>query len=1115
MSFLRNLFGIPDVDEARAKGNVKGLLKALAKSDDADTRSQAAEALGALADPEAIGPLVDALGDESDKAADAAGRALVQVGTPAVESLLSYLQEEEHAASGAWRAASTLGEIGDAHAVPALIEALQNRSLLTRRYAARALGQIGDPRALPALAIALRDEHKDVRSAATGALAAFGESALEAVVAALRDKRPEARQMAAYVLGEIGSRRAVKHLIVALQDRQRQVRESAARALGRVGDERAIPPLFGAMSARRDEKREIDQRIGSDAVQAIAERVGRDAVPALVVILEDRNMVGREAAAKALGKAGDSRAVVPLLRTLYGRAVKLPALSAAAATALDWLRPTPDALAPALEDASAYVRMGTVERLGEMGNAQAVEPLVVLLDDDSIRVRKAAAKALGKLRWKPEATAAGAKYWILRGKWDKCVDMGTPAIGPLIDALTSGGQSKAKMRSAAAQALEKLGWEPGMGEAGARYWIEQGEWTKCAEIGAPAVDPLIEALAEGEAERSHDAAQALGRIGAPAVEALSGLLGSNDDEIRRRAIEALAQIGTPSVVHPLLVARDRNPVAALDVARALRIALERVGPEAILEADVLSDPDVGVRRGAARSLGKAGNTRAVEPLTTTLFEDEEVAIRREAADALGQIGGEQAIAALTGALEGEIWESAAFNLCRIGGPSAIDALVTLLREGSPAARAWTARGLGDTKDARAVDALITALEDREEQVRASAAVSLGSIGDTRAIEPLVAALEDTRKKVREQAAAALERLGWEPTEHKVGPRECIDRGEWEKCVAFGEAAVGPLIDVLNEEDAERREEAVGALSKIGAPAIDPLVRVLAYMGMGPHRRAAAARALGLIADSRAVPGLVDALHQRDADVHKEAALALGRIGDQQALPSLIVALYDRDKEVRSTIQEVLDQMGWQPPEPSDEKLTLAGEGTIGFWLSDPEDASTVVRLLSAQYSIEAPSSLRVVPNMRDTRGGCFAMFGKHRAPGETEADYERRAAANEAFQKGVRELTKGGFESARRLFEETVAWHPYSPGAWNNLASALANLHDNEESIKCCDVAIELDSNYADPWDIKGRCLYRLGRHRDALYATEMFIRLARSQAEYADRIAEAREAADWLRSQL
>ena len=58
-----------------------------------------------------------------------------------------------------------------------------------------------------------------------------------------------------------------------------------------------------------------------------------------------------------------------------------------------------------------------------------IEPLLTYaLKDRSVR----AADVLEELGWQPSRDENGAIYYLLLSKWDKCVEIGEPAINPLI-----------------------------------------------------------------------------------------------------------------------------------------------------------------------------------------------------------------------------------------------------------------------------------------------------------------------------------------------------------------------------------------------------------------------------------------------------------------------------------------------------------------------------------------------------------------------------------------------------------------------------------------------------------------------------------------------------------
>jgi len=127
-------------------------------------------------------------------------------------------------------------------------------------------------------------------------------------------------------------------------------------------------------------------------------------------------------------------------------------------------------------------------------------------------------------------------------------------------------------------------------------------------IGDPgAVDPLIDALKNGDEMFRECAARVLGMIGDPqAVEALVGALTDEVGDVQRRAAEALVLIGQ-TAFDPLILA--------------------------------LSDSNSDVRRWVAQALGEIGDPRAVEPLTCLASRDEESSVREAATTALKKLAG--------------------------------------------------------------------------------------------------------------------------------------------------------------------------------------------------------------------------------------------------------------------------------------------------------------------------------------------------------------------------------------------------------------------------------------------------------------------------------------------
>ena len=177
----------------------------------------------------------------------------------------------------AWRratAAFTLGDMGSARAVPALVVALHDESADVRAASARSLGVLRAAVAVEPLVYALA-ERRIPRSVAGQALLAIGQEALPAlreletapeaearafavelvgllgtpadgvrIVARLRDSSAEVRAKAARSLGRLGAREGTSALREALADRVPFVRVAASAALGVIGDAEALPELL-------------------------------------------------------------------------------------------------------------------------------------------------------------------------------------------------------------------------------------------------------------------------------------------------------------------------------------------------------------------------------------------------------------------------------------------------------------------------------------------------------------------------------------------------------------------------------------------------------------------------------------------------------------------------------------------------------------------------------------------------------------------------------------------------------------------------------------------------------------------------------------------------------
>jgi len=111
--------------------------------DDSSPEVRQAAALGLCSHPDetAIRPLIQALNDADTMVSDLARSALVVIGKPAIPSLLEVSKDApQRARINALRA---VAEIGDYSAIPALMAALEDDSVMMQHWAEEGLERLG------------------------------------------------------------------------------------------------------------------------------------------------------------------------------------------------------------------------------------------------------------------------------------------------------------------------------------------------------------------------------------------------------------------------------------------------------------------------------------------------------------------------------------------------------------------------------------------------------------------------------------------------------------------------------------------------------------------------------------------------------------------------------------------------------------------------------------------------------------------------------------------------------------------------------------------------------------------------------------------------------------
>jgi HEAT repeat protein len=231
----------------------------------------------------------------------------------------------------------------------------------TRLSAIRALADRHDMRAVKPLLIARRRRETVERTAIMNAFLELGDIAIPALNAiVLRDVNPYLRSDAAYMLGELGNALGLRPLCRAVFDNHELVRALAVAALAKFDHTTIFTPL-------------------------------------LIALRYDDSLSVRLEAAIALGNLGDVRAVEALIVAIEDQLVhpqNMPIIINALAATRD--PRAVDGLALAAEDRYPNIRAAAATALGKIPDSRAVMVLETLLDDENETVAMAAFEALGR-----------------------------------------------------------------------------------------------------------------------------------------------------------------------------------------------------------------------------------------------------------------------------------------------------------------------------------------------------------------------------------------------------------------------------------------------------------------------------------------------------------------------------------------------------------------------------------------------------------------------------------------------------------------------------------------------------------------------------------------------
>lgn len=457
---------------------------------------------------------------------------------------------------------------------------------------------------------------------------------------------------------------------------------------------------------------------------------------------------------------------------------------------------------------------------------------------------------------------------------------------------------------------------------------------RLVEIGEPAVDPLLAALAD-ESTR-WPASGALLNIGAPAVRKTVLAVKHRDPSVRRGALFILQQMEVTSSA-PSIQAALSDPDVSVQVQAiraiahfrgqgALRLLLEKVDtgyPPAVRDAAIEALAGLGdealpslrslyvqsggeMRVAAVRALGGTGTREGIE-LVRSALSDPSALVRYYACRAIADAGDTSsagALAALLGDPDPAVREAAGEACARM--PEAAEkALFGLLRRGTALQKIEAATAIRKAAYRPAVPLLAEVIRDPLPEVRLSAAAALMVLSGPEVVEALVNGLRDPQ--IRWVCILGLRQAGTSAVPillRRTGDPE-FDFWKAHVLAGMGEKAIEGCVETLDrEKDAATRSAALCTLEQIrDARAAWPVVRMLGDPQVGQVAAFLAAR-MGQVA----VEPLLLSLRDENPDARIRAAIALGEMREPRAVPALRGMSQDPDPAVRNAASKALQRI---------------------------------------------------------------------------------------------------------------------------------------------------------------------------------------------------------------
>jgi HEAT repeat protein len=608
---------------------------------------------------------------------------------------------------------------------------------------------------------------------------------------------------------------------------------------------------------------DIDDEVRAEAATGLARFSTEKARAYLMSSYGRQDASARAAIARALGPAGMAEAVRHEAKVLWERNVK------------------------ALESGGPAERVGAAEELGRSGRGEAVERLLPLLGDDSVLLAAGAARGLGSAG---DRRAVASLLGVLKENFpvlreaaaDALGTLGDPAAVPSLQkmAVEGGPGAIAAVRALgqlggakeARAALCKVASEGGLDVAGLAARLAR-ERDNC-----PA-EPILARLARGGAQPLAALAALEALSTGAGAEKAAALLESPDRALRLAAARALSEMGAAAAgprIERALLAEAEQLLAGRQRWVKLPLPLQ-YGKDFAPGSEEQGLEALGDPAGLQRRVAKYGDMMAkVE------------ALNEAKAQALGvRLGDRDTTANLdlvSDGLEGQ--EELLSALCLAAGRLHLSGALPVLQKLSgvapSAVKAASCEALGTLGTPESFALAHRCLLEGGRGAVGAAAHGLARAGPG-AAPTLLKALEERRSE-RAEIIRALGELHHVPAAEAIAA--VLSAGGLEAAeaaVALGRlgnpAFAGILAEQLKDPTSQARLDVIEALGALAAPASQPgLTRELC--NDRPELRAAAARALGRLAPQGHLPGLEALRFDYYAEVRRAAEEALARLGER-------------------------------------------------------------------------------------------------------------------------------------------------------------------------------------------------------------------------------------------